>query len=220
VARLNLSVCVFVLAVALLLSGCQCKETMLIEKFESKNDRILFRILQETNYLLKSSKKIGENTYNCYSIIKNHLKGNELATYQPINHSISVYEAEILAAEFEDMQATGVEESPLSTLYYQLDKILDIVKGKCLYFRTVTFLTEYCHKLHVRQFDDDFTKFYNQKPTYEDFNLGLFSEERRAVYLKNKLTADLAPKLTDNYDEFKHPYVEMLNHYQNKNSRL
>ena len=35
--------------------------------------------------------------------------------------------------------------------------------------------------MYVRQYDEEYTKVYNQKQGYEDFNLGLFSELRREV---------------------------------------
>ena len=82
-------------------------------------------------------------------------------------------------------------------LYHRLDSILDILNGQCLYFRTITFLTEYCHKAHVRQFDDDVTKIYNQKPLYEDFNLGMFGAERRAAFDRHKVVPQYAPKRSD-----------------------
>lgn len=85
----------------------------------------------------------------------------------------------------------------MQLLYHKLDSILDILKGQCLYFRTATFLTEYCHKGHVRQFDDDLTKVYNQKPLYEDFNLGLFSEDRKAEFERHKVLPQYSPKKSD-----------------------
>ena len=158
------------LATCLLLSCCQSKETVLLSGLNTKNDRILYRILQETNFLLKSSKKLKDNTFDCFSIIKNDLLRNKVSTYQPLNYSINTFESIIL------QQVYSLEPgSPQQTLYYRLDRILDILSSKCVYFRTITFITEYCHKLHIRQYDDDHTKMYNQKPNYEDFNLGVFS---------------------------------------------
>lgn len=57
----------------------------------------------------------------------------------------------------------------------RLDKILDILKGQCLYYETITFIYEFCHKEHVRQFDTAFTKAYNIKPEFEDISMGLFN---------------------------------------------
>lgn len=48
----------------------------------------------------------------------------------------------------------------------RLDKILDLLEGQCLYYETSTFIYEYCHKEHVRQFDSVFTKAYNIKAEF------------------------------------------------------
>lgn len=57
----------------------------------------------------------------------------------------------------------------------RIDKILDILNGRCLYYSTSTFVYEYCHKEHVRQFDTAFTKANNAKPEFEDISMGVYN---------------------------------------------
>jgi hypothetical protein len=51
---------VVVLALVMLVSQCECRDTLLLASLNTKTDQILFRMLQETNYLFKSSRVINE----------------------------------------------------------------------------------------------------------------------------------------------------------------
>jgi hypothetical protein len=60
----------------------------------------------------------------------------------------------------------------------RVDKVLDLLKGECLYYATKTFIYEYCHKEHVRQFDTAETKYHNAKTEFEDISMGLFDPDK------------------------------------------
>lgn len=52
------SLFVVVLTLVMLVSQCECRDTLLLASLNTKTDQILFRMLQETNYLFKSSRVI------------------------------------------------------------------------------------------------------------------------------------------------------------------
>lgn len=54
-----------------------------------------------------------------------------------------------------------------------------MLNGQCLYYDTDTFVYQYCHKEHVRQFDSEYTKLLNAKAEYEDISMGLFNVHKR-----------------------------------------
>lgn len=88
--------------------------------------------------------------------------------------------------------------------------------GLCVYYRTTTFLTEYCHLEHVRQYDDDYTKYYNQKPAYEDFNLGKFQDALGIAVnpeqqpTKEEPVPNLPPKLSDFSNKYRHSFLDKI----------
>ena len=142
-------------------------------------------MLRETNYLLPSTKNIKGQKYECLSIIKNDLTKNYPALYQPLDFSINNINSVLLNISYTNGAIYSDEDN---LLMFRLDRILDKLNGLCAYYTTSTFITEYCHKEHVRQYDNDYTKLYNQKQIYEDFNLGVFHDEDSDLLKRTKLT--------------------------------
>lgn len=181
----------------------------------TKNDRILLGILKETNFLLSSRVVIKGRKFECLSIMKNELTRNVPSTYLHLNYSLSYLDVLMAESSF----LLGVpREDPALLLNYRLERILSGLAGICVYFRTNTFLTEYCHKEHVRQYDDEYTKAMNQKKEYEDFNLGEFTVERlldRGTKPKEQPNKkpDLPPEPSDFSHKYKHFLVEATPHH-------
>lgn len=100
-------------------------------------------MLRETNYLFPIRKIIKGKRFECLSIVKNELIRNKVWKYVPIEYSINYidqvfYEASFISGElFDDHD---------KFLNFRLMKVLSPLNGICVYYRTTTFLTEYCHK--------------------------------------------------------------------------
>lgn len=151
------------MSLLVLVSHCEAKETVLMSSLSTKNDRILLGILKETNFLLPSWKIIQGRRFECLSIIKNELVKNVRSTYFPLNYSFTYLDLILTESTF---LLGELHEEPERFLNYRIEKVLSGLAGICLYFRTNTFLTEYCHKEHVRQYDDDYTRGIHRKTEY------------------------------------------------------
>lgn len=101
-------------------------------------------------------------------------------------------------------------------LIRQIDKVLDILNGQCLYYTTNTFIYEYCHKEHVRQFDTAYTKSMNVKLEFEDISMGVYNPEQyRNKRIKKGITELTAqqkkvtiPELSDFAKDYNFLYVD------------
>lgn len=74
-------------------------------------------------------------------------------------------------------------------LVKRVDKVLDYLSGLCIYYHSDTFIYEYCHKQHIRQFDSEITKFINSKPFFEDISMGLYNPQKREAHSEYKTTS-------------------------------
>ena len=59
----------------------------------------------------------------------------------------------------------------------------------------------------MRQYDDDMTKFYNQKPNYEDFNLGVFFEDQKKIFEQGRTSPQVLPTKYDLAILYSHLFV-------------
>lgn len=149
-----------------------CKETVLLDQLSSKNDRILFRLLQETHAYIQYERYINNFEYYCRNILKNHLTKNSPIPIHTIPATIDSNHISFTAPAADD-KATALAR--------RLDQLLDILNGQCLHYSTSTFIYEYCHKEHVRQFDSIYTKHNNAKTEFEDISMGLFNPHKSSI---------------------------------------
>lgn len=150
---------------------CSGKETVLLPFLKTKNEKILLRMLQQTNYHVKYERFVNGKLMECISPLKNDLTKSSSPRIIPLSTSLDF--AKTLALHSSQPYA-GLSPAELGETR-RVDLILDLVQGICLYYSTYTFIYEYCHKEHVRQFDNLVTKTQNHKPHFEDISMGVYN---------------------------------------------
>ena len=82
-------------------------------------------------------------------MLKANLSSNKIGKVYPLHTTLKTprqsEEGELLVEERTNDQK--------SKLVKRVDKVLDLLSGHCTYYQSDTFIYEYCHKKHIRQFD-------------------------------------------------------------------
>lgn len=108
----------------------QAKETILIASLKSKNDKIFMRMLEQTNSFIEYDRYIRSKHFKCKAILKNDLTSNHLENMTKVNMELDYGRVLMLSSKQEFQGYSGEQLKDIR----RLDKILDLLTGKCLYY--------------------------------------------------------------------------------------
>lgn len=102
----------------------------MIESLKSKNDKIFIKLLEQTHSFIEYDRYIQSKQFKCKAILKNDLTNNRPENMTKIDLELDY--GRVLVINSKD-GIQGYSEDQIKDIR-RLDKILDLLTGKCLYY--------------------------------------------------------------------------------------
>ena len=120
--------------ISMLLECGQGMEVILIDRLISKNDKILIKLTEEVNSYIQYERYLQNEKFICKAFIKNELSKNTEEHIEELPVTLDYVKVNDLAFN------QHLNDHADNERIFEVDRILDMLNGQCLYYDTNTFI--------------------------------------------------------------------------------